>query len=94
MVLAVPPKYRAKRPMALARSFEARPPRERGDALGLDNGAHTAGAYWPGIRVASEPAFGPGLPGPFNRCSTGAGLAPCPGSLHPTEVGKPRWTAY
>lgn len=26
-------------------------------------------------------AFGPGLPGPFGRCSSDAGLPPCPGSL-------------
>jgi len=71
MVLAVPPKYRAhylEDREQSTRSFEARPPPERGDALGLDNGAHTAGAYWPGSELPRWPAFGPGLPGPFNRC--------------------------
>jgi len=97
MVLAVPPKYRANDLDYLEGSPRAHSRHgrrwKRGDALGLDNGAHTAGAYWPPVELPRWPAFGPGLPGPFNRCSSGAGLAPCPGSLHPPK-GKPRWTAY
>lgn len=49
-----------------------------GDALGLDNGAHTVNAYW----HSAKEAFGSKLPGPFGRCCRAPVLSSS-GSLRP-----------
>jgi len=87
MVLAVPPVFRARlrSPSAL---FEARPPLvrrdfrqsrgPRGDALGLDNGAHTADAYWMRCRTVRA-----GTPGSIRPLLVGRRALTYPGSLVP-----------
>ena len=66
----------ASRPAARAHARHGHPAApdtgRGGDALGLDNGAHTVDAYLP------RGAFGPRLPGPFRRCCRAPGfhLAP------------------
>lgn len=71
--------YTARCGCPLARSSKhGHTPRDVGDALGMDNGAHTVGAYWPLVPEGVQAE----TPGAIRPLRVGHRARTCPGSLH------------